>query len=293
MSLETIGDGSRVDLVKKLKPNQLVPAKSYKKNSAAFTLNELIVVVVVFFLLGSVVVSNMSRAASRQIKRAQCAANLRQFAQAIHIYATENRDRLPEINSPGGGWAWDVPATVADSMIQYGMEKRAFYCPGTGPRFNDNYNFLNPAPNSLWNFFGTAGMRIIGYVTAFTGSAANPTSFSIGITNQNKTILAERAQINLLSDHPPQPNDQRVLLADATISENLVGTAASPAPAGSFTSVFGGFQVNGVSVPHLSPHLKGPLPAGGNLAFKDGHVAWREFKDMSQRATGTSRGFWW
>jgi type II secretory pathway pseudopilin PulG len=261
-----------------------VPAKSYNKNSAAFTLHELVVVVAVLFLLGSVVVSGMSRAASRQIKRAQCAANLRQFAQATHLYATENRDRLPEITT--GVWAWDLPVPITSALQGFGMEKRSFYCPGTSPRFSDHQNFLNAYPNSLWNwaeFTPGTGFRIIGYVSAFTGS-----SLALNLTNQNKTILAERAPINLISDHPPQPNDQRVLLADATISENMAGTAASPAAAGSFSSVVGGFPV-----PHLSPHLKGPLPSGGNLAFKDGHVAWREFKDMSQRATGSSRGFWW
>jgi type II secretory pathway pseudopilin PulG len=264
-----------------------VPAKSYNKNSAAFTLQELVVVVAVLLLLGSVVVAGWCRAASRQIKRAQCAANLRQFAQATHLYATENRDRLPEMASGGGGWAWDVPSVVTDAMISYGMEKRTFYCPGTAPRFNDNFNYLNPAPNSQWNFFGASGTRPIGYIMVFTGQAANPTTFNIGLTNQNRTILPERSLVSASVDQPPQPNDQRVLLADATISENMAGTAAAPAAAGSYTSVAGGFPV-----PHLSPHLKGSLPAGGNLAFKDGHVAWREFKDMSQRAT-SGRGFWW
>ena len=286
LSLETVGDGSRVGLFAESKPDRLMPAKSYNKNSAAFTLHELLVVVAVLLLLGSVVVSGWCRAAARQIKRAQCAANLRQFAQATHLYATENRDRLPEMSSGGVTWAWDVPVPITSALQGFGMEKRSFYCPGTAPRFNDHHNFLNASMNSLWNWGelspGT-GFRIIGYVTAFNGSALAITS-----TNQNKTILPERAAFSLLIDHPPQPNDQRVLLADATISETPAGTAAAPGAAGSFTVVAGGFPV-----PHLSPHLKGNLPTGGNLAFKDGHVAWREFKDMSQRATGTSRGFWW
>jgi type II secretory pathway pseudopilin PulG len=261
-----------------------MPAINSNKNSAAFTLHELVVVMAVLLLLGCVVVSGMSRAASWQIKRAQCAANLREFAQATHLYATENRDRLPEITS--GSWAWDLPVPITSALQGFGIDKRNFYCPGTSPRFNDHHNFLNASMNSLWNWGEMSpgiGFRIVGYVSAFTGS-----SLAINITNQNKTILAERATISLFSDHPPQPNDQRVLLADATISENQAGTTVNPAPAGSFTTVVGGF-----AVPHISPHLKGNLPAGGNLAFKDGHVAWREFKDMSQRATGSSRGFWW
>jgi len=50
--------------------------------------------------------------------------------------------------------------------------------------------------------------------------------------------------------------------------------------------------VCGVPIPHISPHLKGKLPDGGYIAYKDGHVQWRRFIEMSQRAIGGS-GFWW
>jgi hypothetical protein len=176
------------------------------------------------------------------------------------------------------------------------MEKRTFYCPGTAPRFNDDYNFLNPYPNSLWAWNPSTavnGFRIIGYLSAFAGPASNPTAFSLTLSNQNTTILPEPPKLNSFTYLLTPPNHERVLLADATISENQAGTPATPAAAGSFTSVAGGFSVNGVPVPHMSPHLKGNLPAGGNLAFKDGHVDWRQFSKMSQRATGSSKGFWW
>lgn len=265
-----------------------------KTADCAFTLRELVVVIAVLSLLGGTFLATLHRAATWRIKRTQCAANLQQFAQATQLYATENRDKLPEINSPGGGWAWDIPAGTATSLIDYGMEKRKFYCPGTAPRFNDNFNFLNAAPYSLWNFFGGGtNPKIIGYIMAFTGPASNPTAFSLTLSNQNAAILPESPRINSFSFAPIPPNQERVLLADATISENRSGTPAAPAAAGSFVNIQGGFfSVSGQSVPHLSPHLKGGLPAGGNLAFKDGHVAWRKFADMNQRAS-TGPGFWW
>jgi prepilin-type processing-associated H-X9-DG protein len=76
------------------------------------------------------------------------------------------------------------------------------------------------------------------------------------------------------------PPSDRVLFADATINSQLNGS-------GSWITVQGGFPV-----PHTSPHLNGPSPAGGNIGFKDGHVAWRNFRDMSQRAD-SGVGFWW
>jgi len=252
--------------------------------TAAFTLRELVVVMAVLSLLGGTLIASMHRAALWRIKKAQCAANLRQFAQATQLYATDNQDRLPEITS--GSWAWDFPGYTADAFLGFGMGKRTFYCPGTTPRFNDTYNFLNSAPNSLWNYWGnsSSGFRVIGYVAAFNGG-------TLSLTNQNRTILPEPPKLNSVTYLSTPPNHERVLLTDATISENQGGTAANPAPAGSFVNVPGGF-LNG-SIPHISPHLNGNLPAGGNLAFKDGHVDWHQFSKMSQRATGSSRGFWW
>lgn len=248
---------------------------------SAFTLRELVVVIAMFSLLGGTFLATLHRAASWRIKKAQCAANLRQFAQVTQLYATENRDRLPAIST--GAWAWDFPQSATAAFLQLGMEKRTFYCPGTTPRFNDDYNYRNPGQNSLWNFAISIGgdFRVIGYVAAFNGG-------TLILSNQNTTILPENPRLNSFTALPEPPISERVLVADATISENSLGTAANPGPAGSFTTVAGGF-----TVPHISPHLKGNLPAGGNLAFKDGHVAWRKFPEMSVRATGQSRGFWW
>jgi type II secretory pathway pseudopilin PulG len=257
--------------------------------TSAFTLRELVVVMAVLSLLGGTLIVSMQRAASWRIKKAQCAANLRQFAQATQLYATENRDKLPDMTTIGSYWVWDLPNDVADALLRYGMTQRSFYCPGTAPRFDDLTNFRNPSPNSLWNYFGNAATRVTGYAHTFSQA-------SLVMSNRNTTILPELARVNSFISYPAPPNHERVLLADATISQNQAGTAAAPVPAGSFTSIAGGFQVNGSTVPHLSPHLKGILPAGGNLAYKDGHVAWREFKHMAQRATGIigpGPGFWW
>lgn len=255
--------------------------RTHRTATAAFTLRELVVVLALLSLLGGMFLTALNQRASWQIKKAQCAANLRQFAQATQLYAVENNDKLP-VSNHANDWAWDVPATITDSLLRYGMTPRAFYCPGTSPRFNDQLNFLNGFAGSLWNW--PASFRIIGYATTFSGSG-------IVLSNQNTTILPENPRINSFIVHPVPPNNERVLVADATISNNRGGSPANPIPAGSFSFIVGGFPV-----PHLSPHLKGELPAGGNLAFKDGHVAWRKFMDMSQRASGLASpapGFWW
>ena len=266
------------------------PSSLKKRNPAsrAFTLIELLVVIAIIAILAALLLPALANAKERA-RRTQCVNNLRQFAIATTIYASDNREKLPIMDNVGN-WAWDLPNAAADGMLASGLHKKSFYCPGTGPRFDDNKNFIYAAPNSLWNF--TTAFHVIGYVMAFTGPPNNRYGFQVNITNQNTTILTEQPRLNAGTLLPAPSNSDRPLMADATISENLAGTAVAPAAAGSFVNVNGGYAFNGVTVPHISPHLKGKLPEGGNIAFKDTHVQWRKFRDMSQRASA-GRGFWW
>ena len=225
--------------------------------------------------------------AKEKARRVQCLNNLRQFAIATTMYAGDNKDKLP---STTGAWLWDIDDSVAQSMIASGLKKKTFYCPGTSPRFNDDLNFNNTYPNSLWNFFGNEPAnvpRVIGYVMAFD-------CVSLSQSNRNYTILNEQYKVNTFVSFS-QPTSDRPLISDANISDSLTGTAASPPTTidGGFTDVRGGFPNPANPIPHLSPHLKGKVPDGGHIAYKDGHVQWRKFQFMQQRADYAGPGFWW
>jgi prepilin-type processing-associated H-X9-DG protein len=236
----------------------------------AFTLTELAVVLATVALLAVICLPALA-STKGQSRVAQCAGNLKQYALALHQFGSENNDKLPVNTS--GYWAWDMAWALGNSITQYVSFKK-LYCPGTGVRFTEQDNA------NLWNW-SPGYLHIPGYVAAISGT-------QITATNQNTTLTPQRIQVGSVFLPAPSPA-ARVLVADATIStgtsDNHAGFVAGAKY--NFTTIFGGY-----SVPHISPHLNGLVPAGGNVAMLDGHVQWRNFLDMDQRAS-SGIGFWW
>jgi len=253
-----------------------------------FTLIELLVVIAIIAILAAMLLPALARAKDKAI-RATCLNNEKQIYLSLHMYCDDNRDHLPYLEG-SANWAWDIPVTAATAMLNSGCVKKTFYCPSTAPKFTDAENFVNQ--NSLWNYGPNVGLQfnISGYAFAFWGPACK-----LDTLYQNTKILPELHQTTI----PPIQNvlddvATRELIADVMISEKNT-LPASPA-ADNFTDVIGGFYLH-----HLSAHVVKGMPAGGNIAYKDGHAQWKKFDASRSNPNSNSTKvrtdgfayFWW
>lgn len=158
-------------------------------------------------------------------------------------------------DNTGSGGPWDLPFPVADSLIQQGFTKGILYCPSWS---RDNMD-------AAWNGSLVPNIRVIGYIITF------PNTKYVSATNINAKIISTTT-----------PPIEREFVADATISKP-----------GSTPPVWTGITLTG-GVVGKSNHMNGTVPAGGDILFLDGHVAWRKYAKMSLRTTtGGVADYWY
>lgn len=244
-----------------------------------FTLIELLVVIAVVGILAALLLPVLSKTKERAL-RTQCLSNLRQFNFLLTMYADANNQKFPRIS--GGHWAWDIPKSVADAIVDRGTSPLIFYCPANGFTKDD---FMAQWVEFISNPPTTNDYRVIGYAMTFPGTAC------VLLTNQNPSTFPQPiTDTNTGVSYPAPPASERVLTADATISKpgeaNIVNRSLN-----TYIDIDGAYVKK-----HRTAHINGTYPSGGNLAMLDGHVEWQRFDKMFTRTDATLDGtpvFWW
>ena len=115
-----------------------------------------------------------------------------------------------------------------------------------------------------------------------------PGEASLNQTNYNRSLIPQAFKVGAVT-YPPPSAAERVLVAEAVISQPYQNQLAKR-DTYNYVDVTGGYFKH-----HLTGHMAGKTPAGGNVGMLDGHVEWRKFPQMLPRTDPNSGApvFWW
>ena len=233
---------------------------------------ELLVVIAIIAILASLLLPALAKAKARA-KRTLCMNDQHQQVLSLVLYANDYKDNFPD--NSGGDWAWDMPVGVSGFLTNNGAPQKTWYDPGTEPIFTDEDN------QALWTY--TPGYRVVGYAMTFPNTA----SYADDGLWLFSTNLNDKYSSSMITDKAtglsyPIHTATHALVACAHM--NQLGLSTTPVIESSYTGPGGWTDIDGgYAKHHISAHMNGPVPLGGNVGMLDGHVSWVPFSQMLPR----------
>jgi hypothetical protein len=219
-----------------------------------FGLKELVVTVGSVVVLLLLVLAGW-RSWQEQGLRLRCQSNLHEAGGALTTFALAHDGLLPDCSAANPdftGGAW--PWDINTNLFNELVR--------LGMTTNSLYCPANPAMNDMYHRefwrFGHNSLQVIGYGMLFNGQGQEPPPYW---------------RKNLHGDGVHLP------------SETELGFDATVSMGGDF------MHIRGLNTDR-SNHVRGKKPLGGNILFEDGHVGWRNFKQMQPRFQTFPDGLW-
>ena len=234
-----------------------------------FTLVELLVVIAIIAILAALLLPSLNSARDKA-KSIKCTGNLKQLTSAFLMYAGDNGDMLPLLNSGNGAGADAVYEHYTNKLVYGGYVTSPKWSseingvPGGGVWECPSSGVTSPAPTTIHTAagYGVNGRHLLTYPSSYPASWNNYGSAKLSRIKRPSGIIIE-ADSELWGSGAPQigtdgrKKQVRTILCDCTGRNWDTGANA-----------------------YLIPprHSK-----GGNCGFVDGHVEWLRFVDIKAR----------
>ncbi len=112
-------------------------------NRKRFTLIELLVVIAIIALLAAMLLPALSRA-RENAKSSFCLNNLKQLGSLLHLYTSDNGDRLPPSNNGSQFWSEIISDYFSTTEAFANQTSRLYECPTAINQFSD--------PNQIYQY---------------------------------------------------------------------------------------------------------------------------------------------